>query len=107
MAGVAFASVSVIDTTLELYNYVRRLPLAFEEYPSSLDAHTWPLPESDLAPIQAILDSWLAHGRWKGRVILKNAEDCEPCSACGQKGYWADPGRRRKHTSSNIHMSSI
>jgi hypothetical protein len=101
LAGVtARASVSILDTTIELYNYIRRFPLSDDNYPGGFETDIPPLPASDLAPIQAALDARL--GRWKGRVILKNDEECSPCSACGRSGYWADPTQRIKPDLVNI-----
>jgi hypothetical protein len=42
--------------------------------------------------IQKLLDQTI--DRWKGRVILKNREDCPPCSACGFKGHWVKEDER-------------
>jgi hypothetical protein len=86
LGGVTpIALASLRGTKIELYNCIRRFPLAHTKYPGGIDNQVHPQPKSDLALIQAALDTRL--GQWRGRVILKNKEDCPPCSACGKKGY--------------------
>jgi hypothetical protein len=72
---VPFDSVSLNNTRLEMYDYIRH---------SSLDDINDDSP-NDLIHIQRLFDERI--GRWKGKVFLKNREDCPPCSACGFAGH--------------------
>jgi hypothetical protein len=72
---IPFDSVSLKNTRLEMYDYIRHRNFLDE----SDD------PPSDLTHIQRLFDERI--GRWKGKVFLKNREDCPPCSACGFAGH--------------------
>jgi hypothetical protein len=63
-------------TTLEIYNYV-----SHKRYTKSTDG-TVSLTHH-LSEAQKECDQFA--GKWKGKVFLKNKEDCPPCSACGLK----------------------
>jgi hypothetical protein len=83
-------------TIIELYNYVRRYPIVDgESVTGACDPWLGPLPECDLAPLPAILDSLLIP-MWRGKVVLKNLEDCPPCSACDGEGHWASEEQGRE-----------
>ena len=70
-----FGSVSLDKTTIEVYDYIRHFNLS----------DTRKDPPSDLRHIQRKFEETI--GRWKGKVFLKNREDCPPCSACGFAGH--------------------
>jgi len=72
---VPFDSVSLSNTRLEMYDYIRHTNL--------LNARDH--PPSDLTYIQHLFDERI--GKWKGKMFLKNREDCAPCSACGFAGH--------------------
>lgn len=73
--------ISLDNTKIELYGYIRHRNETKLTGDPDLDSA---LP-SDLSHIQAMFDDNL--GRWKGKVELKNREDCPPCSACGLEGH--------------------
>jgi hypothetical protein len=75
------------QTTIEIYNYIRHVNMQKVIRRLVTDGGDGSILPSDLRHIQKLLDSML--GKWKGRVILKNREDCPPCSACGFPGHWA------------------
>jgi len=79
--SVPFDSVSLEHTRVELYDYVRHCT-----FTDMSDMHTADSRPTDLSEIQSVLDEKI--GRWKGKVFLKNREDCPPCSACGFEGFW-------------------
>lgn len=71
------------DTTIELYNYFRHIVPSEACLDSQGQVRVGP---SNLKGMQAHVDR--VAGRWKGRVVLKNLEDIEPCPACGlQEDY--------------------
>jgi len=72
---ISFNSVSLNDTRLEMYDYIRHTSLLDRNDDSP----------NDLIHIQRLFDERI--GRWKGKVFLKNREDCPPCSACGFAGH--------------------
>jgi len=72
---VPFDSVSLKDTRLEMYDYIRHTSLLNRNDDSP----------NDLIHIQRLFDERI--GRWKGKVFLENREDCPPCSACGFAGH--------------------
>jgi hypothetical protein len=74
-------SVPIDNTKIEIYNYIRHCTFS-----GAADIQTADCRPTDLSQIQAILDARI--GRWKGKVFLKNREDCPPCSACGFEGFW-------------------
>jgi hypothetical protein len=78
---VPFNSVSIENTKIEIYDYIRHCTFS-----GAADIQTADSRPTDLSQIQALLDARI--GRWKGRVFLKNREDCPPCSACGFEGFW-------------------
>jgi hypothetical protein len=73
---VPFNSVSLENTKIEIYDYIRHCTFS-----GVADIQTADSRPTDLSQIQSILDARI--GRWKGKVFLKNREDCPPCSACG------------------------
>lgn len=77
-----FSSFSLDNTRIEIYDYIRyfKFNSIMDPFPKSNDS---PL---DLAPIQSIFNENI--GRWKGKVFLKNRNECPPCSACGFEGEW-------------------
>ena len=77
---LSFPSVSLANTRIEIYNYIRYFNFVdvMDPFPKATDQ---PL---DLAPIQSIFNERI--GRWKGKVFLKNSAECPPCSACGFEG---------------------
>jgi len=79
---VPFDSVSLKDTKVEIYDYIRHCTVSGP----GLDINTIKRHPTDLSRVQSILDEKI--GRWKGKVFLKNREDCPPCSACGFGGFW-------------------
>lgn len=78
---VSFDSVSLDNTRVELYDYVRHC-----SFLDPSDIGTADSRPTDLSEIQSVLDERI--GRWKGKVFLNNREDCPPCSACGFEGFW-------------------
>jgi hypothetical protein len=78
---VPFNSVSIENTKIEIYDYIRHCTFS-----GAADIQTADSRPTDLSQIQALLDARI--GRWKGKVFLKNREDCPPCSACGFEGFW-------------------
>jgi len=79
---VPFDSISLKETKVEIYDYIRHCTVSGP----GLDINTIERHPTDLSRIQSILDGKI--GRWKGKVFLKNREDCPPCSACGFEGFW-------------------
>lgn len=80
----SLSSVSLADTRIEVYDYIRHTNLT-----KAIDDD---LP-SDIGHIQSMFNAEL--GQWKGKVFLKNREDCPPCSACGFEGLWKDDKKKR------------
>jgi hypothetical protein len=78
---VPFNSVSIENTKIEIYDYIRHCTFS-----GVADIQTADSRPTDLSQLQSILDARI--GRWKGKVLLKNREDCPPCSACGFEGFW-------------------
>jgi hypothetical protein len=79
--AVPFDTVSLDNTRVEIYDYVRHC--TFSDMSDMKTADSRP---TDLSEIQSIFDERI--GSWKGKVFLKNREDCPPCSACGFEGFW-------------------
>jgi hypothetical protein len=91
------------NTTIELYHFVRHIDLA--QVSTLLDSASADRPldlrrlqrlitskfASDLSRMQRLINSQVAEFQpeWEGRVLLKNAVECPPCSACGFLGYGA------------------
>jgi len=77
-----FPSVSLDNTRIEIYDYIRLFKFVdvLDPFPKCTDR---PL---DLAPIESIFNERI--GRWKGKVFFRNSEECPPCSACGFEGEW-------------------
>jgi hypothetical protein len=73
--NVPFNSISLENTRLEMYDYIRHTNILNHR------DH----PPSDLAYIQHLFDERI--GKWKGKMFLKNREDCPPCSASGFPGH--------------------
>jgi hypothetical protein len=85
------------NTTFELYHDLRQIVWTFSNEASIITAERSVMP-SPLGRIQELFDMHLPWRKqqWEGRVLLKNAEECPPCSACGFPGYSAEwlGGRR-------------
>jgi hypothetical protein len=76
------------NTSIEVYNYVRHV------WVDNIDPITRK-GSSNLRGFQDQLDR--TAGMWRGKVILKNSEDAEPCSACGVECDKSQvPGHGRK-----------
>jgi len=72
------------DTKIELYDFLRQSNRADDTQDPK---HGGKRP-SNMAHVQSLFEERL--GGWKGKVFLKNKEDCPPCSACGFEGHWMD-----------------
>ena len=93
---LSFASVSLDNTRIEVYDYIRYFKFASIESP-------FPKPTDrllDLAPIETMFNEKI--GRWKGKVFLKNKTECPPCSACGFEGDYKGEDWTRSGTTSNF-----
>jgi hypothetical protein len=86
--GYPDAEADLAGTIFEFYNYARQNPI-LDEPPLDLrfPSGSMSIPPCDLAPLQKRLEHRLPP-EWKGKVFLKNIEDCPACSACGMKGNW-------------------
>lgn len=75
-------------TTIEIYAYIRHMymsdRLAGDDWDPKVGFEGPKFQVSNNRRFQALLDPML--GGWRGKVFLKNAEDCPPCSACGFQG---------------------
>jgi hypothetical protein len=75
-------------TTIEIYNYIRHMYMsdrfAGDDWDPKVGFEGPKFQVSNNRRFQALMDARL--GSWKGKVLLKNAEDCPPCSACGFQG---------------------
>ena len=84
--SVGIDTVSLDNTIIELYDYIRLVEGTEEDRDPFIIvrgySHRACRPAQPLDDIQEELDKALPP-RWKGKVLLKNREEAPPCTACG------------------------
>jgi hypothetical protein len=83
---VPFSSVSLGNTSIEIYNYIVNVIRSGPTFGSGLQKrpHVHPLSLDVCKAIERVLDSGI--GRWRGKVTIRNGSDLPTCPACQYEG---------------------